>query len=380
MSVSLSTDIEKRISGKPVASSSVRIEHLTKKFGAVTALHDLSLHVAESEMLVLVGPSGSGKTTCLRCIAGLERPTSARILIGGRVVFSDKEDIFVNPEKRQIGMVFQSYAIWPHMTVFENVAYPLRAMGAPRSSIKPRVEESLRLVQLDELADRYSSQLSGGQQQRVALARSLVGEPTLLLFDEPLSNLDANLRIQMRLEIRELQKRLGFTGVYVTHDQAEALAIADRVAIMQGGLLRQIGTPREVYDYPANTFVAGFMGATNLLAGKVLDQNNGQTVVELDGGFLLRLRDASPLKSGEQLTISVRPETLKLLAAAAPTDTVGAWPGQIALSTFIGDTVIYNIRMGPHTLEIRESPNVVHEPGASVVVVADPRHCRVLRD
>ena len=282
-------------------SASVLIENLSKTFGGVVALKTLSLQVAASEMLVLIGPSGCGKTTCLRCLAGLERPTSGRILIGDRTVTAVEQGVFVAPENRHIGMVFQSYAIWPHMTVFENVAYPLRAMGSPRSTIKPRVDEALRLVQLGNFADRYSSQLSGGQQQRVALARSLVGEPALLLFDEPLSNLDANLRTQMRIEIKELQKKLGFTGVYVTHDQAEALAIADRVAIMDQGVLRQIGTPREVYDRPANSFVAGFMGSTNLLKAAVKEQSKGAATVEIDGGLALRLNDTGP---GPQVRVS----------------------------------------------------------------------------
>ncbi len=362
--------------GHAGGSVSVRIEHLTKAFGSVVALHDVSLDVSASEMLVLVGPSGCGKTTCLRCLAGLERPTKARISIGDRVVFSDQDHVFVNPEKRQIGMVFQSYAVWPHMTVFENVAYPLRAMGAPRSTIRPRVEDALRLVQLDRLADRYSSQLSGGQQQRVALARSLVAEPKLLLFDEPLSNLDAGLRVQMRQEIRELQKRLGFTGVYVTHDQAEALAIADRVAVMEGGHIRQIGSSRDVYDQPVSAFVAKFMGATNLLDAKVRDTAS----LEINGGFLLPLpADAGPVTPGETLQISARPEALKLRSAAAGADALVAWPATVNVATFIGDTVIYNVQMGPNALEVREAPNVVFDIGSSVFVVVDPARCRLLR-
>jgi iron(III) transport system ATP-binding protein len=360
-------------------SASVRVENLTKTFGNVPALSDLSLQVAASEMLVLVGPSGCGKTTCLRCLAGLERSTSGRILIGDRVVTAIEEGIFIAPENRQIGMVFQSYAVWPHMTVFENIAYPLRAMGTPRNAIKPRVEEALRLVRLGNLAERYSSQLSGGQQQRVALARSLVAEPALLLFDEPLSNLDANLRTQMRVEIKELQKKLGFTGVYVTHDQAEALAIADRVAVMQGGLLRQIGTPREVYDHPANTFVAGFMGATNLLKGTVRAQLNGEAKVEMDGGFLLRVADAPSFKAGDAVTVSARPESLTLLPSAHGNDATGLWPADVTLATFIGDTLIYRLRMGPHTLEVRGSPNIVYDVGSPVFIKADPQRCRLLR-
>src|SRR5882672_12626578 len=238
---------------RPVARLSLSmvylsIENLGKAFGDVRALGDVTLQAAQGEMLVLVGPSGCGKTTCLRCIAGLERPTGGRIRIGERMITAIEDGVFVPPEKREIGMVFQSYAVWPHMTVFENVAYPLRAMGLRGEEVRKRVVEALQLVQLEPLAERYSSQISGGQQQRVALARSLVGEPKLLLFDEPLSNLDASLRVTMRIEIRELQKRLGFTAVYVTHDQIEAMAIADRIAVMDHGIIRQIGSPRDIYD------------------------------------------------------------------------------------------------------------------------------------
>jgi iron(III) transport system ATP-binding protein len=360
-------------------SASVCIEHLSKTFGGVPALKDLSLDVASAEMLVLVGPSGCGKTTCLRCLAGLERPTSGRIMIAERIVTAIASGIFVPPEKRQIGMVFQSYAVWPHMTVFENVAYPLRAMGTPRSKIKPRVEEALRLVQLGHLAGRYSSQLSGGQQQRVALARSLVAEPSLLLFDEPLSNLDANLRTQMRIEIKELQKKLGFTGVYVTHDQAEALAIADRVAIMDHGVLRQVGTPREVYDRPANSFVAGFMGSTNLLPAQVRERAGEDVTVEIPGAFPLRIGDGRAFGAGEQVIVSARPECMSLLSAD---DSGGSdvWPGVIMLATFVGDVTIYRVRVGDHLLDVRAPANTSYEPGAPVLVKPDAQRCRLLRD
>jgi iron(III) transport system ATP-binding protein len=360
-------------------SASVRIEHLSKSFGGVAALKDLSLDVASSEMLVLIGPSGCGKTTCLRCLAGLERPTAGRIMIGHRTVTAIEDNIFVPPEKRQIGMVFQSYAVWPHMTVFENVAYPLRALGTSRDLIKPRVEEALRLVQLGQLGERYSSQLSGGQQQRVALARSLVGEPSLILFDEPLSNLDANLRTQMRIEIKELQKKLGFTGVYVTHDQAEALAIADRVAIMDHGVLRQFGTPREVYDQPVNSFVAGFMGSTNLLQAKVMERIGDRATVETVGGFSLHVDDPGVFAIGETVTVSARPEYLSLLPAGAG-GTGDVWPGVITLATFVGDVTVYRIRVGEYTLEVRAPANTNYEPGTEVFVKPDPQRCRLLRD
>jgi iron(III) transport system ATP-binding protein len=364
---------------KALHGASVRIEHLNKNFGAVPALKDLSLNSASTEMLVLVGPSGCGKTTCLRCLAGLDRPTAGRILIGERTVTDMEGGIFVPPEKRQIGMVFQSYAVWPHMTVFENVAYPLRAMGTPRSEIKPRVQEVLRLVQLGHLAERYSSQLSGGQQQRVALARSLVAEPALILFDEPLSNLDANLRTQMRIEIKELQKKLGFTGVYVTHDQEEALAIGDRVAVMDHGVLRQVGTPREVYDHPANSFVASFMGSTNLLHAQVNKRGSGAVTVEIPGGFFLRIEDTRAFTVGDRVIVSARPECLSLFSAG-DRGASDVWPGVITFATFVGEVTIYRVRVGEHLLEVRAPANTSYEPGASVSVKPDAQRCRLLRD
>jgi ABC-type Fe3+/spermidine/putrescine transport system ATPase subunit len=276
-------------------------------------------------------------------------------------------------------MVFQSYAVWPHMTVFENVAYPLRAMGTPRSAIKPRVEEALRLVQLGHLAERYSSQLSGGQQQRVALARSLVAEPALLLFDEPLSNLDANLRTQMRIEIKELQKKLGFTGVYVTHDQVEALAIADRVAVMDHGVVRQVGAPREVYDHPANSFVAGFMGSTNLLLATVRERSSGAVRVEVTGGYSLHIDDMRTFTAGDEVILSARPECLSLLPAGA-SGSGNVWPGVITFATFVGDVTIYRVRVGGHLLEVRAPAHTSHEPGATVLVRPDAQRCRLLRD
>ena len=246
---------------------SLTIENLSKHFDEVRAVDDLDLEVEDGEMLTLLGPSGCGKTTTLRCIAGLERPTAGRIILGEGVVTDIDGGVFVLPEKREMGMVFQSYAVWPHMTLFENVAYPLRARGMSRGDISGKVMNTLKLVQLDGLEHRYSTQISGGQQQRVALARSLVSEPSLLLFDEPLSNLDANLRVQMRLEIRELQERLNFTAVYVTHDQTEAMALSDRIAIMDHGVMQQIADPREIYNRPQNRFVASFMGTTKPFRG-----------------------------------------------------------------------------------------------------------------
>ena len=358
--------------------SSLTISSLSKEFGNTRVVTDLDLQVAKGEMLVLVGPSGCGKTTTLRCIAGLENPSTGTIRIGDRMVTAIDEGINLPPEQREIGMVFQSYAVWPHMTVFNNVAYPLRAIGVPRGEIPGRVMNTLRLVQLEELAERYSSQISGGQQQRVALARSLVAEPKLLLFDEPLSNLDASLRVTMRIEIRELQSRLGFTAVYVTHDQTEAMAIADRIAVMDRGVIRQLGTPRDIYDRPANVFVAGFMGTTNLLEGKVTETGDGRAVVRTSNGIDVRVAAAAGATAGRPVHVSVRPEAATITAHAPAASAENAWPGKVVLATFLGDAIAYRIDVGGHKFEVQAAATEVFGAGADVFVVVHPERCILL--
>ena len=353
------------------------IENLSKAFGGVRALDNVSLQAAQGEMLVLVGPSGCGKTTCLRCIAGLERPTSGRIRIAERLITAIEDGVFVPPEKREIGMVFQSYAVWPHMTVFENVAFPLRSLGVRGDTLRARVMETLKLVQLDLLAERYSSQISGGQQQRVALARSLVSAPKLLLFDEPLSNLDANLRLQMRIEIKELQRRLGFTAVYVTHDQTEAMAIADRIAIMERGVLRQVGTPREIYERPANAFVAGFMGTTNLIEGTVAGRNAAGTLVRTRGGIEIHAGQGEAA-AGEKVWVSIRPEAIELVAGAPAG--ANAWPATVRIATYIGESILYRADIGGQAIELHARPQEIYAAGVVVTVSADPKNCILLRE
>ena len=243
----------------------VRIEHVFKRFGPVTAVNDFNLTVEDGEFVSILGPSGCGKTTSLRMIAGFEKATEGEIYIGDHCVSSSSQNKFVPPENRDIGMVFQSYAVWPHMTVVENVAYPLKIQKVPKEERLKRVNEMLELVHLGEYGHRYPHQLSGGQQQRVALARALVAQPGLLLLDEPLSNLDAKLRESMRFEILSIQKALGITVVYVTHDQGEAMAMSDRVVVMSKGVVQQIGAPHEIYTNPANKMVADFIGLVNFM-------------------------------------------------------------------------------------------------------------------
>src|SRR5260370_3912673 len=266
-------------------SAPLDVRDLRKQFAiGRPAVDGVSFHVPSGEIVVLLGPSGCGKTTTLRCVAGLEHATGGRISIGGRVVSAPEDGVMVRPRLRNIGMVFQSYAVWPHMTVKQNVAYPLRHRGAPRAEIERKVGEMLDLVGLSEFAQRAVVALSGGQMQRVALARSLVYEPALLLLDEPLSNLDAPLRLRLRDDLRRIIKQAGVTAVYVTHDQAEAAVLGDRVGVMRDGTLLQIGPPAEIYNRPADLFVAQFTGASNLLAGRVLDRDGEFGRIEAPSG------------------------------------------------------------------------------------------------
>ena len=281
----------------------VIIEGLCKTFRSrgqeVNALDNVSLDVAEGEMLVLLGPSGCGKTTLLRCIVGLEQPTAGRIHLAGRTVFDSRNGVFVSANKRDVGMVFQNYALWPHMTVAENVGYPLRARGNASQIAAGRVSEVLAIVQCDQLADRYPAQLSGGQQQRVSLARALSARPAVMLLDEPLSNLDALLRVDMRAQLRVLHRQLDFTGVFVTHDQIEAMNLATRIVVMRAGRIEQIGTPQDVHDRPANEYVAEFLGMRNRLACQI-DESGSLLLgkIRLDrvfeghapGAYALRMR------------------------------------------------------------------------------------------
>ncbi len=282
--------------------STITIKNVTKAFGDVVVLKEFDQVFQDKEFITLLGPSGCGKTTMLRMIAGFEKPTSGEISIDGKVVSSEKT--FVPPERRDIGMVFQSYAVWPHMTVFDNVAYPLKIKKLDKATIKQKVEWILDAVHLSQYANRMPNQLSGGQQQRVALGRALVAEPKLLLLDEPLSNLDAKLRESMRFEIKEIQKNFGITVVYVTHDQTEAMAMSDRVIVINRGIIQQVGSPLEIYRHPANQFVADFVGKINFIKGQVKDGR-----VELTG-LGQSLAYDGPLTG--QVVVAIRPENIRL--------------------------------------------------------------------
>ena len=318
--------------------SEVRIEHVFKRFGDVTAVSDFDLTVKDGEFVSLLGPSGCGKTTSLRMIAGFERATEGEIYIGDHCVSSHIKNTFVPPEKRDIGMVFQSYAVWPHMTVTENVAYPLKIQKVPKEERAARVAEMLKLVHLDEYGSRYPPQLSGGQQQRVALARALVMRPGLLLLDEPLSNLDAKLRESMRFEISSIQKELGITVIYVTHDQSEAMTMSDRVVVMSRGVIQQIGTPYEIYRNPANKMVADFIGLVNFVEGEV----QGDRVYISGTGV------SFPNTSGVtgSATIAVRPENITM------SRTSGTIEGTLVHRFYLGDAVDYRVQCKHHVIRV----------------------------
>jgi iron(III) transport system ATP-binding protein len=288
----------------------IRIVNLSKRYGKVLAVDSVTLSIDDKEFFSLLGPSGCGKSTVLRCVAGLEEPTEGEVYIGQARVNSSADKINVPTEVRPIGMVFQNYAVWPHMTVGENIAYPLKLKKLAKELIEQKLKAALHTVGLERLADRYPNQLSGGEQQRVALARALVKEPEVLLLDEPLSNLDAKLREQMRFELKDLQRRTRIPILYVTHDQAEALAMSDRLAVMNAGRIVQVGAPAEIYTQPADLFVADFIGLMNFVPGRILSRNGERATVELLGGHCLDVADQNDL-AGE-CVVAVRPEDIAL--------------------------------------------------------------------
>jgi len=342
----------------------LRLEQLTKYFGAFKALDALSLEIDEGEVFTLLGPSGCGKTTTLRIIAGLEQPDAGRIWLGDRPIVSVGDRINVPPHKRNMGMVFQSYAIWPHKTVFENVAYPLRVRRVGDAEVRRKVEWALGLVGLEGLAQRQGPQLSGGQQQRVALARALVYEPSVLLLDEPFSNLDAKLREQMRVQLKLLLKDIKITAVFVTHDQVEALSLSDRVAVMNQGHVEQLGAPRDLYERPATAFVRDFLGSTVLLRGYTGDgAPAGQVAIHLTDvpGVVLHAATDEPVPpAGREVLVAVRPEDVHVRAEAnggGPNALVGTLEALL----FVGDH--YECR--------------VVLPGAQTVFLHAPRATRL---
>src|SRR5262245_15591369 len=346
----------------------------------VRAAQNVTFTVEEGRLFTLLGPSGCGKTTTLRSIAGLERPRAGEISVNGRVVFSSVKGVFVTPNRRGFGMVFQSYAIWPHVTVVENAAVPLEVGDRKysRQQIRANVMRVLTAVQLDELADREATKLSGGQQQRLALARALVMEPPLLLLDEPLSNLDAKLRERMRFELKRLQRELGITTVYVTHDQSEALALSHQIAVMNGGRIEQVGSPREVYERPRNQFVADFIGTTNFIKGNVAggDGPSGFYRISSEVGEL-KARGVDSLKAGEEVVLSIRPEDIEL--SEARQEGVNVYAATVDQKVFLGEFVDFQVMIGRRSVQSRAHPSLRTPVGGGLYVRIDPEKCIALK-
>lgn len=349
-------------------------------------IQPISFTLEPGTFFTLLGPSGCGKTTTLRCLAGLELPDVGRLALGDAIFFDGKDGSNIPLNKRNIGMVFQSYAIWPHMTVFENVAFPLRVrreLKLPASEIKAMVGRALETVGLAGYEDRSATQLSGGQQQRVALARAIVRKPGLLLLDEPLSNLDARLRDDMRNELKRLQKQIGITTIYVTHDQAEALEMSDIIAVINAGHVEQMGSPREIYDTPANAFVASFMGATNLLPAHVdaAQAKDNQAKVRLDSGETVVAWFPHAVDGNTKIAVSVRPEGISIAEAGAKAPKgSNQLTGTIVGSGFLGNIVRYTIKVGNETIQAHQSPETRFEEGAEVTLSFAPERTLGLID
>jgi iron(III) transport system ATP-binding protein len=346
-------------------------DYIGERNQVVQAARDVSFEVPAGKLFTLLGPSGCGKTTTLRSIAGLERPRAGEIRVGNDVVFA--KGVFIPPNRRGLGMVFQSYAIWPHMTVFENAAFPLRVS---RRFSRDRVMRVLRTVDLEAFAEREATKLSGGQQQRLALARALVMEPRLLLLDEPLSNLDAKLRERMRFELKRLQRELGITTVYVTHDQSEALALSHSIAVMNAGRIEQTGTPREIYERPRNQFVADFIGSTNFLEARVLRADGDFYHVSSQIGGM-KVRATEPLATDEIVTISLRPEDIEL--SESPKDGDNAWQGTVYQKVFLGESVDFQVAIGDHHLQCKAHPSLRTRVDETIYMKADPEKCVALK-
>jgi iron(III) transport system ATP-binding protein len=353
----------------------IGIERITKRFGGVTAVRDLSLEIADREFVTLLGPSGCGKTTLLRLIAGFMAPDEGVIRVGSAALSTPTS--VVPPEQRGMGMVFQNYAVWPHKTVFQNVAFGLEVRKVGRAETRTRVGRVLELVNLAGLEGRYPNQLSGGQQQRVALARSLVVEPGILLLDEPLSNLDAKLRERMRWELKELQRRTGITFVYVTHDQSEAMALSDRIAVMHAGEIMQVGAPRAVYARPVNRIVADFMGLVNLISGRVVRASGEAGVVAVGGEHPIDAPLPPGVVAGQPVQVAIRPENLRLIPPSA-SDGAGAVPGQVVEVTFLGNIIDCHVALADGTrVRIQVDPGQTPEVGQRVGIRFDGRQSSV---
>lgn len=351
----------------------ISVRGVTKSFGAKTVLDGVDLEVADGEFVCLLGPSGCGKSTLLRSIAGLEGPSSGSIYLGDEPVHDSARKLNLPPEKRALGMVFQSFALWPHKTVFDNVAYPLRRQRVERREVTERSREALSMVGLLDFADSYPGTLSGGQQQRVSLARAVVGRPRLLLLDEPLSSLDTNLRSQMRREIRRIQQHLGATALYVTHDKEDAGGLADRIAVLQHGRIVQQGPPREVFVRPRTAFVSEFVGFDNFLRATVTETGDGMCTVELPGGtHHLRAAVNRLVAPGDQVTVAVRSRLVRVHPEGREADSDNVFRGIVRSKSHLGDDVEIVVSDGTTEIVARVRPGYADEVTVGAPALAAP--------
>ncbi|HEY4134804.1 MAG TPA: ABC transporter ATP-binding protein [Alphaproteobacteria bacterium] len=358
----------------------IEVKGLTKTYagGNVKAVDGVDFEVEAGKIFTLLGPSGCGKTTSLRSVAGLERPDVGEIRLSGETVFSSERDVCLHPSKRSIGMVFQSYAIWPHMTVLQNVAYPLKGKGLSGAEISRKAHEALHMVGLEGFEDRPAPRLSGGQQQRVALARAVASDPRIFLFDEPLSNLDAKLREEMRGQIRDLQRKLGITSLYVTHDQIEALSISDYIAVMEKGRIVEVGAPRDIYLHPTSRFAAQFVGLTNIMPAKLLDGANGAARVELPFASLLCAgKNSHSHGPGAELMVLLRPENVRVSSMPFNCAT-NEWRGRVVSSVFLGEFIDCTIACGDFQVRARVNPFNHFDDGAEVYLHIPPERFSLL--
>ena len=356
----------------------IEIRKLLKRFKDVVAVNRIQLDIDKGEMLTLLGPSGCGKTTTLRCIAGLEKPEEGDIIIDGQPMLSQG---FVPSSKRGIGMVFQNYAVWPHMKVFSNIVYGLKLQKIPKTKIREQAQQVLELVGLAGLEDRYPAQLSGGQQQRVALARALVTHPKVLLLDEPLSNLDAKLREELRFEIKSLVRRMGITAVYVTHDQAEAMVISDRIAVMASGNVVQIGSPRDIYQKPTNRFVADFIGTMNFMSGEIIDITENQNAVVVRTEFSDKMVCTTPGSTaatpGASVYASVRPEDVDVLTES-PQSADNVFKGKIVHKAYLGNFLFFFVSVNDTMIRVQAPHHLPHQEGQEIFLYLNPQKCMIL--
>ena len=355
----------------------LKVKNLSKNFGKVKAVQEVSFEATEGRVLSLLGPSGCGKTTMLRCIAGFENPDRGEIYLDDRKITS------IPPEKRGIGMVFQNYALWPHMTVYGNLAFGLQIRKVPKDEINKKIKKVLGMVQLEGYENRYPRQMSGGQQQRIAMARALVFEPGIMLLDEPLSNLDAQLREEMRFEFIELQKKLGITAIYVTHDQAEALVISDKILILDQGKMIQLGTPKEIYSNPKNKFVAGFIAVTSFINGRIdsFTEEKKKVIVKTDDGLVIHGFNNS-FDIGQTVSVAMRMNVIKFIQDENKSDKnmVNIFKGKIIQSSYLGNIIDYKIKVGNWEIRTNSDAKYNFKVGEEVTFYLSPEDIIVTRE